>query len=170
MKKFNPDVVLNIGQTSERFDISIERVAINLDDARIPDNEGNQPIDETIRPDGSPAYFSSLPIKVIVENIKNSGIPVSVSNTAGTFVCNHIMYQNLYFIEKEFPQAIGRFIHIPFLPDQVVNKANQPSISLENITRALELAIKTLVEFRGKDDLKTIGGQIYWIFQDFKII
>lgn len=161
MKEFNPDVILNIGQAGGRFDISLERVAINLDDARIPDNEGKQPLDETIRSDGSPAYFSSLPIKAIVENIKTNGIPASVSNTAGTFVCNHIMYQNLYFIEKEFPGSIGGFVHIPFLPDQVVTKAKEPSMSLADITRALELAIETIVEFKGKDDIKTVGGQIH---------
>lgn len=161
MKEFNPDVVLNIGQAGGRFDISLERVAINLDDARIPDNDGKQPLDETIRPDGSSAYFSTLPIKAIVENIKKSGIPASVSNTAGTFVCNHIMYQNLYFIDKEFPGAIGGFIHIPFLPDQVVAKAKQPSMSLADITKALELAIETIVAYKGKDDIKTVGGQIH---------
>nr|WP_242848727.1 hypothetical protein [Neofamilia massiliensis] len=100
-------------------------------------------------------------MKAIVENIKNSGITASISNTAGTFVCNHIMYQNLYFIDSEFPNTIGGFIHIPFLPDQVVTKAKEPSMSLAHITKALELAIETLVEFKGKDDIKTVGGQIH---------
>jgi pyroglutamyl-peptidase len=80
--------------------LSIERVAINIDDARIPDNEGNQPIDEPIFADGDAAYFSNLPIKAITNEIKKAGIPVSVSNTAGTFVCNHIMYGLLYLIQK----------------------------------------------------------------------
>ena len=78
-----------------------ERVAINQDDARIPDNEGNQPIDLPIRLDGAPAYFSSLPIKAMVQAIKKEGLPASVSNTAGTFVCNHLMYQALYLVEKK---------------------------------------------------------------------
>ena len=91
-----PDAVLCIGQAEGRCDLTPERVAINLDDARIPDNEGNQPIDRPIFPDGAPAYFSTLPVKAMVRSIRNAGIPASVSNTAGTFVCNHLMYGLLH--------------------------------------------------------------------------
>src|SRR5699024_21227 len=85
MNEFKPDVVLNIGQAGGRMGLTPERVAINQDDARIPDNEGNQPIDVAIQEDGQPAYFTKLPIKAMVEAMKNAGIPASVSNTAGTF-------------------------------------------------------------------------------------
>src|SRR5690625_2683625 len=104
-----PDMVLAVGQAGGRHAITPERVAINLDDARIPDNEANQPIDEKIQSDGANAYFSSLPVKAMVQAMKEVGIPAAVSNSAGTFVCNHIMYQLLYFVEKEFPEMkIGR--------------------------------------------------------------
>ena len=85
IEEIQPDVVLNIGQAGGRFAISPERVAINVDDARIPDNEGNQPVDEAIQPQGQPAYFSRLPIKAMVAAMKKAGIPAVVSNTAGTF-------------------------------------------------------------------------------------
>ena len=94
IKEVKPDVVLSIGQAGGRYGIAVERVAINQDDARIEDNEGNQPIDVAIREDGAPAYFSTLPIKAMVEEIKKENLPANVSNTAGTFVCNHIMYQD----------------------------------------------------------------------------
>lgn len=90
MEKEDPDYVLNIGQAGGRFGLTPERVAINQDDARIPDNEGNQPIDTVIQANGEPAYFSQLPIKAMTAAIQKEGLPASVSNTAGTFVCNHI--------------------------------------------------------------------------------
>ncbi|MDO5028745.1 MAG: pyroglutamyl-peptidase I [Bacillota bacterium] len=160
IKEIQPDVILNIGQAGGRAALTPERVAINLDDARIPDNEGQQPIDQKIRPDGPAAYFSSLPIKAMVAKIQEAGLPASVSNSAGTFVCNHLMYQTLYFIDKEFPGTVGGFIHIPFLPDQVVTKANMPSMALADITRGLELAIEALVQYKDKDDLIAVGGSI----------
>jgi pyroglutamyl-peptidase len=88
-----PDVVLNIGQAGGRYTVTPERIAINVDDARIPDNEGNQPIDVPIHEDGAPAYFTQLPVKAMVKTIKEAGLPAALSNSAGTFVCNHIMYQ-----------------------------------------------------------------------------
>ncbi|MEG2634459.1 MAG: pyroglutamyl-peptidase I, partial [Oscillospiraceae bacterium] len=91
IEKYLPDEVLCIGQAGGRFDITPERVAINVDDARIPDNEGNQPIDKPIFADGEPAYFATIPIKAIAQRIKDAGLPSSVSNSAGTFVCNHLM-------------------------------------------------------------------------------
>ena len=91
IKEVKPDVILAVGQAGGRYGITVERVAIDEDDARIEDNEGNQPIDVKIREDGAPAYFATLPIKAMVEEIKKENIPASVSNTAGTFVCNHIM-------------------------------------------------------------------------------
>lgn len=114
IEEYKPDIVICVGQAGGRYDITIERVAINIDDARIPDNEGNQPIDEPIFADGDAAYFSSLPIKAITNEIKKEGIPASVSNTAGTFVCNHIMYGLLYLIDKKYNNIKGGFIHVPF--------------------------------------------------------
>ncbi|HEL1584148.1 TPA: pyroglutamyl-peptidase I [Streptococcus suis] len=158
MDQHQPDVVLCIGQAGGRFELTPERVAINQDDARIADNEGQQPIDAVIREDGPPAYFSTLPIKAMVEAIRQQMIPASVSNTAGTFVCNHLMYQALYLADKKFPQTKAGFMHIPFLPEQVVQKPNQPSMALETIVKGLEAAISAIVEYADKEDVKTVGG------------
>ncbi|WP_251860126.1 pyroglutamyl-peptidase I [Clostridium sp. Marseille-Q2269] len=158
IKEHNPDIVICIGQAGGRFDITVERVAINIDDARIPDNEGNSPIDIPIFEDGENAYFSTLPIKAMVKEIKENNIPASVSNTAGTFVCNHVMYGLLYMLDKKFKNVKGCFIHVPFIPDQVITKANTASMSLENITKGLECAIKACVE--NDSDINVIGGTI----------
>ncbi|MCW6674764.1 pyroglutamyl-peptidase I [Aerococcaceae bacterium NML130460] len=161
MRSYQPDVVLCIGQAGGRTGLTPERVAINQDDARIPDNEGNQPIDVAIQADGQAAYFTTLPIKAMVEAIHQVGLPASVSNSAGTFVCNHIMYQVLYLVDKEFPQTKAGFMHIPFMMEQVVDKPNQPAMSLTDITRGIEAAITAIVEFHNKDDLAIIGGETH---------
>lgn len=158
MTEYQPDAVLCIGQAGGRVDLTPERVAINQDDARIPDNEGQQPIDRTIRPDGPAAYFSTLPIKAMVESIRSAGIPASVSNTAGTFVCNHLMYQALYQAEKSFPNTKAGFLHIPYLPEQVLDKPGVPSMSLEVIVKGIEAAITAIVAYADKEDIKTVGG------------
>ena len=141
-----PDIVICIGQAGGRYDISLERVAINIDDARIKDNEGNQPVDIKIFEDGENAYFTSLPIKRMVKKIREAGIPASISNTAGTFVCNHIMYGLLYLIDKKYPNIRGGFIHVPYLPEQVISKRNMPSMSIENIRKGLRLAVEVVLE------------------------
>lgn len=161
IEEFQPDYVLNIGQAGGRYEISPERVAINVDDARIADNEGNQPIDAPIKEDGDAAYFTQLPVKAMVTAIKNAGIPGAVSNTAGTFVCNHIMYQVQYMIHTNFPKIKGGFIHVPYIPEQVVNKPGQPAMSLSDMTKGLTAAIEAVVEFDGKKDLKQVGGAIH---------
>lgn len=153
-----PDIVICVGQAGGRHDISVERVAINVDDARIADNEGNQPIDEEIVQGGPAAYWSTLPIKAIVQNIREAGIPASVSQTAGTFVCNHIFYGLSHLIATEFPNIRGGFIHIPFLPAQIIRNPGAPSMSVENIVRALEIAIQTTVTH--KEDIVAVGGEI----------
>lgn len=152
----NPDVVLSIGQAGGRYDITVEKVGINLQDARIPDNDNEQPIDEKIFEDGDTAYFATIPVKKIVDNMNEKGIPASISYTAGTYVCNNIMYAGLYFINKKNPQMRGGFIHVPFITEQAVGKKNTPSMSLDNIVTALEIAVKTIVE--NDEDVKSIGG------------
>lgn len=157
IKEVKPDVVLSIGQAGGRYGIAVERVAINQDDARIEDNEGNQPIDVVIREDGAPAYFSTLPIKAMVEEIKKENLPANVSNTAGTFVCNHIMYQDLYLAEK-YGNIKAGFIHVPFLTEQVVDKKDTASMSLEDIVKGLNAAIRAIVKYNDKEDLSVTGG------------
>ncbi len=157
MEKHHPDVVLCIGQAGGRFDMTPERVAINVDDARIADNEGNQPVDEAIFKDGEPAYFTMLPIKAMVQAMKNAGIPASVSNTAGTFVCNHIMYGVLYHIHKSFPGVRGGFMHVPFTTEQVVNRPNMPALSTEQIARGIEVSIQAIID--NPVDIDAVGGR-----------
>lgn len=112
-----PVMVLAIGQAGGRTDITIERVAINVDDARIPDNQGQQPVDEPIVAGGPAAYFSTLPIKAMVSSMREAGIPAAVSQTAGTYVCNHVMYGLLHRLSGQ-REVKGGFIHIPYLPEQ----------------------------------------------------
>ena len=158
IEKEHPDVVLCIGQAGGRFDLTPERVAININDARIPDNEGNQPTDKIIQEDGKSAYFSNLPVKAMVKHMNDNQIPATLSNTAGTFVCNHVMYGILYMIDKKYPNIKGGFIHVPYIPSQVVTKPNMPSMSASDITKGLELSIKAAVE--NKEDVKAVGGEI----------
>ena len=138
-----PDAVLCIGQAGGRPNITIERVAINCDDARIKDNEGNQPIDRKIVEDGPAAYFATLPIKAMVEDMLAAGIPAAISNSAGTFVCNHLMYGVLHYAAQNRPNMKAGFIHIPYLPQQTTDK---PSMSLNNIVTGLECMIRTVAE------------------------
>ena len=152
--KENPDIVICVGQAGGRFELTIERVAINVDDARIPDNEENQPIDKAVFEAGENAYFSNLPIKAMVEEIRKGGIPASISNSAGTFVCNHIMYGLLHLIHTRYPAIRGTFIHVPFIPTQVMSKPNTPYMEIEKITEGLALAIRAAIE--NKEDIKAV--------------
>lgn len=145
-----PDAVLCIGQAGGRADLTPERIAINLDDASIADNEGNRPVDTPIFPDGKPAYFSTLPVKAMVAAIRAAGIPASLSNTAGTFVCNHLMYGVLYTLEKHCPGVRGGFLHVPYIPSQVTGGRGIPSMSAADIVRGLEAAIAAIGE-NGRD-------------------
>ena len=162
VEKENPDVVLSIGQAGGRSEITVERVGINIDDCRIPDNEGNQPIDEPIVAGGPSAYFVTVPIKAIVEKIKANKIPASISNTAGTFICNHVCYGVAHLAAARTaagkPMKSG-FIHIPFLPEQVIGKpALTPSMSLETIVSGITHALEAIVEH--DSDIKVSGGKI----------
>ena len=156
MEAEKPDVVLCIGQAGGRFGLTPERVAINIDDARIPDNEGNQPLDSAIFEDGAPAYFASLPVKAMVAAIREAGIPSSLSYTAGTYVCNHLMYGVLYHIAKSYPEMRGGFMHVPFLHEQIMNRPNTPSLSKEDIVRGIEAAVEAIVK-NGQDASHVMG-------------
>ena len=155
IERERPDFVLSIGQAGGRAEITPERIAINLDDARIPDNEGNQPIDDPIFPDGENAYFSTLPVKAMVEAIRKEGLPSSLSNSAGTYVCNHLMYGVLYYLDKR-PSMKAGFIHVPYIPEQVKDKKEMPALPLSDIVRGLEAAIQAVEE--NELDLKKAFG------------
>lgn len=148
IERERPDAVLCVGQAGGRCELTPERVAINLDDARIPDNEGNQPIDRPIVPGGAPAYFSTLPIKAMVKRVREAGIPASVSNTAGTFVCNHLMYGVLDILAKQYPGVRGGFLHVPLAPAQAARRAEPvPSMSLSDIAAGIEAAIEAIIAY-----------------------
>lgn len=159
MKELQPDLVISVGQAGGRSGVTPERVAINVTDARIPDNEGNQPIDEPVFEDGDAAYFSNLPVKAMVQAIRDAGYPSALSNSAGTYICNHVMYGILYYIHKEFPKVRGGFIHVPYAPAQTVNKPNTPSMAIADITAALEAAIEAAVS--STHDIRAVGGEIH---------
>ena len=150
-----PSVVLAVGQAGGRVDVTVERVAINVDDARIPDNHGQQPVDVAIVEGGPAAWFSTLPIKAMVAALRESGIPASVSQTAGTFVCNHVMYGVLHKLADR-PEVKGGFIHIPYLPEQAAAHPGAPSMATQTVKQALEIAIT--VALRQEADIKVVGG------------
>lgn len=158
INEVKPDAVLSVGQAGGRPGITMERIAINVDDARIPDNISQQPIDETIQTKGAAAYFSTLPIKRIVKAIREAGISAEVSNSAGTFVCNHIMYQALFAATKADKPFKAGFMHIPFIPEQTTDK---PSLPLEESTKALQIAIETIRDYLNDEDIKVQEGAIF---------
>ena len=153
---YAPDVVLSVGQAGGRPDITVERVRINVDDCRIPDNAGNQIVDEPIYADGPAAYFVTVPIKAMVQRIRERNIPASVSNTAGTFVCNHVTYGVCHLLAVKYPGKRSGFIHIPFLPQQAVDKKNMPSMSQDMMVEAITAAIEAVVDT--EKDIKVTGG------------
>jgi len=149
----NPDIIICVGQAGGRAEISIERVAININDAGIKDNEGNQPVDEPIIKGGPVAYWSTLPIKGMVRAIREKGIPAGISNTAGTFVCNNVMYGVLNYIEIKNLKSRAGFIHIPFLPEQAVNYPGKPSMDLEVIISGLQTGIQKAFSLEKDENL-----------------
>ena len=154
-----PDLVICLGQAGGRAEISIERAALNVDDARIPDNLGRQPLDAAVVPDGPAAYFSTLPIKAIARDLREAGVAAAVSNTAGTFVCNHVFYALMHRLATTpaLARARGGFLHVPFTPEQLAGKTGLPSMPLhtqiDGIRHALRSAVLTRV------DLRETGGR-----------
>ena len=144
LEKEKPDAVISVGQAGGRPAITIERIAINIDDAHIPDNEGIQITDTPIIEDGPAAYFTTLPIKAIINDLHQAGIPAAISNTAGTFVCNHVMYSALHYAALNQPELKAGFIHIPYEPRQTVDKPEKPSMSLNDVVDGLKIIIKTI--------------------------
>lgn len=154
-----PALVLCLGQAGGRDKIGLERVAINLDDARIADNAGRQPIDEPIVAGGPAAYFSSLPLKACVQALTEADLPAEVSNTAGTFVCNHVFYSLMHALAERSAQdpshkgVAAGFVHLPWLPQQ-----GSPSLSLDDMVQALRIIALTALST--PVDIKQVGGKI----------
>lgn len=132
-----PDVILCIGQAGGRSCVTPERIAVNIRDARIEDNGGNRPVGAFVAPDGPAAYFSTVAVEAMAEAICAQGLPGAVSNSAGTFVCNDVLYTLLHRF-RDTPVRVG-FVHVPYLPEQ-----GSPSLPLADITRALTAAIGVL--------------------------
>jgi len=135
------EVVIALGQASGRTEIAVERIAINLNDARIADNAGCQPIDEPVIAGGPPAYFSTLPVKAVVAALNDAGIPAALSLSAGSFVCNHVFYGLAHRIAAGVGPRRGGFIHLPCLPEQAA--PDRPGMALETMLAGVKLAIET---------------------------
>jgi pyroglutamyl-peptidase len=142
LRAVRPELVICVGEAGGRDAITVERVAINVDDARIPDNAGARPIDRAIVRRGPAAYWSTLPIKAIVAALARRRVPAAVSQTAGTFVCNHVFYGLMRSLARR-PGVRGGFIHVPYVAEQ-----GTPSLPLATIVRGLELAIATSLASR----------------------
>jgi len=155
LRELKPAMVVAVGQAGGRAPLSLERVAINIDDARIPDNAGRQPVDVPVVADGPAAYFATLPIKAMREAIAAAGLPVEISQTAGTFVCNHVFYGLMHALRRQRRVRAG-FIHVPYLPGQAAEIPGAPSLPLEGIVEGLRLAVATAL--RTPRDVALSGG------------
>jgi pyroglutamyl-peptidase len=155
LAEVRPTLVLALGQAGGRDGFTVERVAINVDDGRIADNAGQQPIDEPVVPGGPAAYFATLPIKAMVAALQRAGWPAAVSQTAGTYVCNHVFYGLMHSLRRRRSARAG-FIHLPWLPEQAAAQAGQPSLPLAVQTAGVRLALQTALATAA--DLHASGG------------
>ena len=156
IERVNPRLVICVGQAGGRARISVERVAINLADARIADNAGAQPIDRALIDDAPAAYFSSLPVKAIHASLNQHGVPAELSLSAGTFVCNAVFFALMHYLAQRRPQVRGGFIHIPYLPEQACRHTGAASMALGTLSKGLGIAIGTALET--PIDLRIAGG------------
>lgn len=158
MRELKPAIVLGVGQAGGRTQLSLERVAINLQDARIPDNAGAQPIDEPVIAGAPAAYFSTLPLKAMLAALHDAGIPAAISHSAGTYVCNHIAYAMLHLAAARPGVRVG-FIHLPYLLAQAARRHGAASMALEDMVRGLATALRVAATTRG--DIRAVAGTLY---------
>jgi pyroglutamyl-peptidase len=156
VEELQPSIVIAVGQAGGRADLSIERIAINVDDAPIADNQMRQIVDQPIVNGGPAAYFSTLPIKAIVHALREAGLPASVSQTAGTFVCNHVFYGLMHQAHEWGTTMRAGFIHIPYLPQQAARHPGFASMKLEDMVEGLRIAIRTTLAHTV--DVREAGG------------
>ncbi len=145
IEQYRPDLVIALGQAGGRSGISLERIAINIDDARIPDNHGAQPIDQPVIEGAPAAYFSSLPIKAMLKQLHAADLPAEVSNSAGTYVCNHVFY-GLMHLCQFYPNMRAGFVHIPYVLEQAIAHPGAPGMALNDIVRALAIIVRCAIE------------------------
>ncbi|MYM21787.1 pyroglutamyl-peptidase I [Duganella sp. FT135W] len=156
VEELQPSIVIAVGQAGGRVDMSVERIAINVDDAPIPDNQQRQLVDQPIVNGGPAAYFSTLPIKAIVHELREAGLPASVSQTAGTFVCNHVFYGLMHQAHEWGTTMRAGFIHIPYSPQQAAQHPGSASMKLEDVVEGLRIAVRTTLAHTV--DLREAGG------------
>ena len=158
IEEVEPSLVILLGQAGGRACLSVERVAINVDDARIADNAGRQPVDEPVAPAGPAAYFATVPMKAMVAAMREAEVPAEVSNSAGTFVCNHLLYGVLHFLAASGRPARAGFIHVPWLESQAVTRPGEPAMALATMTRGVEAAIAAALDTA--IDVKMAAGKL----------
>lgn len=158
IERLDPSLVILLGQAGGRACLSVERVAINVDDARIADNAGWRPVDEPVAPAGPAAYFATVPIKAMTAAIREAGVPAEVSNSAGTFVCNHLLYGVLHYLAACGNSARAGFIHVPWLETQAVSRPGEPAMALATMVRGVEAAIGAALET--DTDVKVAEGAL----------
>jgi len=156
--RHQPTLVVCLGLAGGRTHVGVERVAINVDDARIADNAGAQPMDEKIAAHGPPAYFATLPVKAMAVAMRAAGVPAEVSNTAGTFVCNHLMYGVLHYLAGTGREARAGFIHVPYADEQVRARRGTPSMAVATMVEGIEAAIADAAATR--TDLAVVEGTL----------
>lgn len=157
IKEYNPEVVICTGLAYGRAGISIERVAINVADFPWPDNEGYLALNETIDEDGPVGYWSTLPIRAIMNEIRKAGVPAYISNSAGTYCCNMLMYGTLNYIAKNKLKIKAGMMHVPYTPEMAIMKDfTMPTMSLENMVKAVRIAAVTTIE-KEQDDTVICG-------------
>ncbi|HEX7801926.1 MAG TPA: pyroglutamyl-peptidase I [Pseudoxanthomonas sp.] len=154
LRETSPALIVCVGLAGGRERISLERVAINVDDARIPDSQGQQPVDEAIVAGGPAAYFSTLPIKSMLAGLRDAGFAAEISQTAGTYVCNHVFYGLMHALRRR--KARGGFIHIPYSTEQAALIPGAPGLALEIVTEALRLALR--IAANTVDDQRLAAG------------
>jgi pyroglutamyl-peptidase len=150
--------VIAVGQAGGRTGVSLERVAINLIDARIADNRGDQPVDQPVIHDADNAYFSTLPLKTMLLRLHEAHIPAVLSHTAGTFVCNQVFFGLMHRLAKRKSACRGGFVHVPYLPQQAARHGDAPSMELESMVAALRICVETALS--SAVDLHYAAGSI----------
>jgi pyroglutamyl-peptidase len=161
IRSHRPDLVICTGLAGGRKDISFERIAINLEDAVIPDNTGNQPLDRPVVRGGPAADWSTLPIKATVSALRDAGLPAGISHSAGTFVCNHVFYGLMRMLARQ-SRVRGGFIHLPYLPEQARDAGDDaPSLPLKKMIHGLELVIHTSLSLTTRAQPRAIGGVLH---------
>lgn len=155
LEQHQPDLVICAGQAGGRSRVSLERIAINCDDAPIPDNDGNAPVDRPVVTGGPAAYFSTLPVKAALADLLAAGIPAEVSQTAGTYVCNHVFYGLMHALRLR-PGTRGGFVHVPYEQSQLPPGNTKPALPLEQLAEALAVVARTTLATTG--DLRTAAG------------